>query len=708
MKRFFMIGTLVWLLIFAACGGKKDSPETETDSSALVTESQESTEETEENPQIDKVNPLQMEGYISKQSAEGEFELLGELPANALVNGRYLSQLTMQDAGDGWILVCYVTMEEPYDRTGANDAAEVPPVSQHITSWNRLTGEKGEMVTYGEEADYVQCKVAGDKVWVIDEIGEEISVEVYSVEMKLLAKEEFAAASSGCVSTDGETFYYTVDQRIYGYDLADKTSKEVSLNRQFAVNYISGALTDEAGQEYLCIMVMAEDLNYYMAVVNLQSGDPVYLKESTSYAFIDKNIMVENEYDLEGMRWTFAKDRKDAATYRWLIETTPNLHITADQEYFFTYHDSDYLMVTAFEGDTNQCIGHGKMSFPEAELSDGSIYSYSLFDTPIAVGDGTYILCIYGPEEQYLLYRWTPDETTVGADYVTITKESYPDDMVQDIPILYDPLAGTGEVTADLAVAREYADWVEEKFHVEIRIGGECGGIFGDYMIVPLEDAETVMTSLKILAEELEKYPDGFFEEFYYYEYEGLRIQIGGTLQGISGSGLDVAGGYHMSAENQQVITVDCKNPYDLQGTIHHEICHAIEEKIMNVQGKTGTIYLDMAEWEQLNPPVPDSIGSWYSYSYQTMGHQEGQPITYIYYLDQTIPGENIYFIDDYSMTYPDEDRARLFEHIMYDDSYVNYAQCPHLLEKLKAYSGIIREVFDSADWENVWWERLF
>jgi hypothetical protein len=64
------------------------------------------------------------------------------------------------------------------------------------------------------------------------------------------------------------------------------------------------------------------------------------------------------------------------------------------------------------------------------------------------------------------------------------------------------------------------------------------------------------------------------------------------------------------------------------------------------------------------------------------------------------------YFVDGYAMTFPTEDRARLFENVMRDDQWVDWESCPRLREKLNYYAQCIRACFDTTGWEDVPWEQ--
>ena len=69
--------------------------------------------------------------------------------------------------------------------------------------------------------------------------------------------------------------------------------------------------------------------------------------------------------------------------------------------------------------------------------------------------------------------------------------------------------------------------------------------------------------------------------------------------------------------------------------------------------------------------------------------------------------GEQSYFLDNYSLAYPTEDRARIFENLMNKNSwYPDYSEIPLVRDKVNFYAQAIRETFDTTGWENVEWER--
>jgi hypothetical protein len=65
------------------------------------------------------------------------------------------------------------------------------------------------------------------------------------------------------------------------------------------------------------------------------------------------------------------------------------------------------------------------------------------------------------------------------------------------------------------------------------------------------------------------------------------------------------------------------------------------------------------------------------------------------------------YFVSNYGMTYPTEDRATLMEEAM-SEHRVSYEIRPLLVERMEYYSACIRQCFDTTGWpEYTRWEGL-
>jgi hypothetical protein len=160
---------------------------------------------------------------------------------------------------------------------------------------------------------------------------------------------------------------------------------------------------------------------------------------------------------------------------------------------------------------------------------------------------------------------------------------------------------------------------------------------------------------------------------------------------------LDYAGGFQLENAGSIMIVLDCSWPGSLTTSLHHELSHAIESKI----DWESNVTLDETQWQTLNPDT-DEYGDSYAYSYVDAVPEAMEPFVY----DWDDPTD-AYFIDEYSLTYPTEDRARIFEYVMCpDNAWIDFDDTPYLKEKLNYYVQVIREAFDTTGWEDVRWER--
>ena len=151
-----------------------------------------------------------------------------------------------------------------------------------------------------------------------------------------------------------------------------------------------------------------------------------------------------------------------------------------------------------------------------------------------------------------------------------------------------------------------------------------------------------------------------------------------------------------MEIGNEALIVVDF-NYFDIaRSTIHHEFGHCIDDMLVYNGG------IDEKVWDTYNP-VSVTGGSLYTDTYDMFGNYGDE----IYaYGTNGEDYENSYFVDTYSMTYPSEDRARIWDNIMSDEGYVDWSRTPHLTAKLNYYAECIRQNFDSTGWNEVRWEK--
>ena len=118
---------------------------------------------------------------------------------------------------------------------------------------------------------------------------------------------------------------------------------------------------------------------------------------------------------------------------------------------------------------------------------------------------------------------------------------------------------------------------------------------------------------------------------------------------------------------------------------LYHELYHVMETHILG-----NSIALD--QWAKLNP-----VGFEYDYDYLANAQRDGS---------EFLQPDTRSFVDTYSMSYPKEDRARIFEYAMTAGNEPLFAASP-LQYKLKMLCQGIREAFGlKKSPENFLWEQ--
>ncbi len=194
-------------------------------------------------------------------------------------------------------------------------------------------------------------------------------------------------------------------------------------------------------------------------------------------------------------------------------------------------------------------------------------------------------------------------------------------------------------------------------------------------------DHKTIYQALEEFKPILNKFSPSFFTSFQNITSNKLNIYLTGKLTptNIENEAQNPVA-YSLNYNDNYNIVIDITSS-NLKQTLCHELMHNIEFSLKDYQ-----VFID---WSKYNPP-----SFTYTNSYNTIS-----PFNFT--LNETNP-ENIYFIDKYSHTYPEEDRARIFENICaYQTSpildYSNLTNKAQYLKKevLKYYPNLT-EVFKS------------
>lgn len=181
------------------------------------------------------------------------------------------------------------------------------------------------------------------------------------------------------------------------------------------------------------------------------------------------------------------------------------------------------------------------------------------------------------------------------------------------------------------------------------------------------------------------KFPEDFFRKAADRTGSGiLRIVLVRGIYGPQEQGtLRPAAGIQYLLDGESYIALSVGT--ELEQNFYHELGHVIDTKVLS---SCSVFY----EWNNLNP-------SGFRYDNDYIANQDRQD-------GQYLEGENRYFIDMYSMSFPVEDRSRIFEYACMPGN-ESYFTSQYMQAKLQRVCRGIREAFDLPEGTYIWEQYL-
>lgn len=205
-----------------------------------------------------------------------------------------------------------------------------------------------------------------------------------------------------------------------------------------------------------------------------------------------------------------------------------------------------------------------------------------------------------------------------------------------------------------------------------------------DYVFAAEYRVDKTNWALEDLKATLEAFPEGFLTKLR-QDWENLTVCIVDTIQGTAESGsLDSAEGLQFQNGSHFYIALAPKEEDSLKHTLFHEFSHLIDNRVLT---KTGAY----DNWNDLNPQ---------DFAYSLDLNADMTPYKAL------LTGPDRVFIDNYAMTFPAEDRARIFECACTSGNEEDFVS-PILQAKLQRICTGIRQAFDLEDApERFLWEQ--
>lgn len=236
----------------------------------------------------------------------------------------------------------------------------------------------------------------------------------------------------------------------------------------------------------------------------------------------------------------------------------------------------------------------------------------------------------------------------------------------------------------------ERAEELSRRFGVEIFIGEQCALEYTHYKSYALSDPQFVRSALDTLEHALSQYPEGFFQQLRYDSIETIRFELVGGLS-LKDDGMihpATAAGFAQKRGSAYIIVLDGFVLHEQ--TLYHEIAHIISARLeWDSLIREGALYSEDA-WMSHQPE-----GFNYAMVYTNL------PQEYMEYLDSG------YFHNDYSMSFPTEDRSELMAAAMCLEYWL-FEPGTGRHEKMQYFADCIRDCFDTSSWPEILrWEKV-
>lgn len=472
----------------------------------------------------------------------------------------------------------------------------------------------------------------------------------------ILLKDDLTVESTRSISVEGDAwcmssqldilyrFYY--DRGVLAQNL--RTGEEYWLVEHGVFTRILGAETEYVLFEY----TDAQDQRTYVRCLNLSTGMMETLPCSVPVSAGTRR----------GETWLLGKDGEEG-TYI-LADTDRTASFTWNESEVTLLTPRKHLLVTDFSGRTLRLYDNRGRFVSTAALPDAA---YSTVGTDMIWSGywGGYFFTDTIEDTCRLMY-WDVEEPTEGEDL-----ELIPMEQPQQIqPVLEKSLYDRAEA-------------ISARFGVNVLIAEQCSTDHSHYQAHQLMDSGYIRSALNVLEACLERYPEGFFRQLPHGPFERIQIELVGglLLKDEAENQPESTAAFVQDQEDHINVVID--GLIISHSTVFHEFSHVIDRRLSwDAQIRADALYSE-ERWLALQPE-----GFAYAMSYTDL------PEELLPYMDTG------YFISDYAMRYPTEDRATLFAEAMLQSPTLEAHD--GLRAKLDYYARCIRDCFNTEGWPEV------
>ena len=427
---------------------------------------------------------------------------------------------------------------------------------------------------------------------------------------------------------------------------------------------------------YLVTCFSNDTYDYCSGVYRLSDGTVLLFHGTTLGMSVCRGCLVDSDYRT-GEVHLYDPARPESYLSIAMPESCYLSYPDGNAEYLYFLNDTDgNSSILRYDPESGLRLDEISLPVPE----DGYAYVYGIRDW---AGDAYFL---YYQDGESSLCRWEADEESDGRiGFDLLEREN-----------------GSGE---NQALIEE----LYEKYDVTVYTGTDAVRYMVGYAVLPETDETLIHSALVELSEFFSRLPEGFMKEVVSC-YSSLDICLTGKIIPELNNRNSISDATAFTTEQSGIeLAVFDINQGGLDKTVAHEFMHVFENTAYHLSWETDRDFELFARWNMLNPPdfeyryiYTDEDGNTYNWDDNGMNGQ---------FWEEGKDPDAIYFVDGYSMTYPTEDMARVFENLATAWKYdlPGYFAGEHMQKKAAYLAACLRDAFSSIgdDTVCIWEEGL-
>ena len=240
---------------------------------------------------------------------------------------------------------------------------------------------------------------------------------------------------------------------------------------------------------------------------------------------------------------------------------------------------------------------------------------------------------------------------------------------------------------------------IERQYGIRILLKEAAVLRFPDYTAEPFTQDAKIKEALKRLETALSRYPNGMLKQVCKNRLRGILFCFTGRMYTKNLVNIDDPDAFAVTFHDTQLIAINLEHDTDVARSVFHELTHLIDGYL--AWASDASVFSE-GEWNSLNPP-----GFRYHYAYlDSEGRSFADSVGSYTAVSADGGKAEVYFVDEYSKTFPSEDRARLMEVVMCSEPVPDYLLERPMQEKLRYYASVLRKQLGQEWTVPPYWER--